>query len=121
MIIMDQHALRYIYHIIVYIVLIVLLSLSNLDFIYCVIIAFFVAGLFLAAYFYKTDGLYGLKLFLIGVLVLVIPLSLLVLCTDFSSIPSPWLGIISVFLVTVLGTLLILILKRLGFIKFVYE
>ena len=69
---MNQHSLRYIFHIIVYIVLIALLSLSNLDFNYCVIIAFVVGGLFLAAYFHKTSGIYGMKLFIIAMNVKII-------------------------------------------------
>ena len=105
---MNQHSLRYIFHIIVYIVLIALLSLSNLD---------FVGGLFLAAYFHKTSGIYGMKLFIIAALVFVIPLVLLYFCTDFSSIPNPWFAIILIILVTILGVLLILILKKIGFIR----
>ena len=118
---MNQHSLRYIFHIIVYIVLIALLSLSNLDFNYCVIIAFVVGGLFLAAYFHKTSGIYGMKLFIIAALVFVIPLVLLYFCTDFSSIPNPWFAIILIILVTILGVLLILILKNINFIKYEYE
>lgn len=118
---MNRHSIRLISHIIVYIVLIVLCSLSNLDFIYCAVIAFVVCGLFLAAYFYKTEGTYGIKLFMALVLGLGIPLGLLYLCTDFFSIPSPWLGIISVVLVTILGVLSIFISIKIGLIKGVYE
>lgn len=80
-----------------------------------------IGGLFLAAYFHKTSGIYGMKLFIIAALVFVIPLVLLYFCTDFSSIPNPWFAIILIILVTILGVLLILILKKIGFIKYEYE
>ena len=84
---MDKHALGYIYRIIVYLVLIVLLSLSDLDFIYCVIIASVVAIILLFVYIVIRFKVLGVASAISAVLALIHDMLVMISIYGFLHLP----------------------------------